>query len=246
MGEETMKMERFESYASDESLHYIALVREEPEQETDQMAALELVAATAALCGDWIAPLTANVRVESCDPANFYIEDSDHPPAFEAWFLRRRVLDERLHISPIWNNSQERHAEVIGEAEMLEVVREAIEQPPPADHLEVTLAELLIQATAVALPQGVELALRYSRGPIDPLLVNDGQKTFALGPEYGPIGPPARLRASNEHGITNLSLSLLWDLWILHPAGRAQVRAAVERVLSRGRGWRLEQGELPL
>ena len=128
---------------------------------------------------------------------------------------------------------------------MIEVVREALKQPPPGDHLEVTLAELMIQATAVVVPLGVEVALRYSRGPIKPLLVTDGQKTLALGPDYGPIGPPARVRASNEHGITRLSLFLFWDLWFLHPAGRAQLRAAIERVLSRGRGWRLEQGELP-
>ena len=100
-----MKMERFESYASDESLRYVSLVREEEEDETDQMAALELVVSTAALCGDWILPLTVNVRVESCEPANFYIEDSEHPPALQAWFLRLRELDERVHISPIWNHS---------------------------------------------------------------------------------------------------------------------------------------------
>lgn len=236
---------RIEAYASDESLQFFSFVREEAEDETDRAAALELVSAAVALCDDWIFPLTASVRVESCAPANHYFDDLEHPPARPAWFLRQHGLDERLYISPAWIDSQERCFDVIGGEEILAVVHEALAQPPPAEHLEVTLAELLIDATAVVMPQGADIALRYYRGPLQPLLLRDGEKLLALGPDHGPVGPPASLRASNEHGRTSLSLTLFWDLWTHHPDARAQARAALERVLSRGRGWRLEQGELP-
>jgi hypothetical protein len=236
---------RIEVYASDESLQFFYLAREQAEDETDRAAAIELIDATVGLCGDWILPLTASVRVESCAPANYYFDDLDSPPSRPSWFLRRRELDEQLYIVPAWINPQERRVETIGSQEIMSIVQEALAQPSPSDHLEVAFAELQINATAVVVPEGAEIALRYYRGPLQPLLRKDKERVIALGPDHGPVGPPAQLRASNQHGITHLELSLFWDLWKDHPAGQAQVRAAIERVLDRGRGWRLDKGELP-
>jgi len=238
-------MVQVESYASDEPLLWFALSREGGEDEGERAAALELVAATSAFFGDWISPLAASVRVESCDPANYYFEDSDHPPACPHWFLRRRELDERLFISEAWVDSQERRVDVIGAAELLALVEEALAQPPPVEHLEVALAEVLVRATEVALPDGIELSLRYAGGAIKPILVRNGERWLAQGPDYGPVGRPAGLRASNDHGVTRMVVELYWDFWREHPEGRAQVRAAIERVLGRGRDWQIAEGNLP-
>ncbi len=246
MAKGQVSMSRFESYASEESLQHFFLGREQTEEESERAAALELVAATAVLMGDWISPLTVSARVESCDPSHYYFEDLDHPPAQAAWFLRRHELDPRLFITEVWVDSQERRVATIDAGNLSSLVEEALAQPPPLEHLEVTLAEIAVKATEVALPQGMTLALRDYRGPLNPVLIFNGESWLALGPDQGRVSPPARLRAYNQHGRTTISLELCWDFWREHAAGRAQLRAALERVLERGRGWKLEQGELPL
>jgi hypothetical protein len=238
-------MSPFEIHASDRSLQYFSFSREIEEGESERSAAVELLKAMAALMGQWISPLTVDIRVESCDPLNYYIEDSDHPPAQAAWFLRCRNLDDRLNIGEMWIDSEERQVDVIGEAEILAVFDEALAQPAPIEGLEVSLAELAVRSAAVALPSELEVTLSYAGGPLKPLFVRDGERQLALGPTGGPVGPPARLRAYNTHGKTSIQIELHWDLWREHPAGIAQARAAVERILARGRGWQLEEGELP-
>ncbi len=232
------------SYASDQALQIFVLQREESEDEDDRAASLELVASLSALCDGWISPLAISLLVESCDPANFYTVDFDSPAGKEAWFLRQRDLDARLFISPNYEHANKLQVDGIGAAELRAFVEEALAQPPPAENLVVTLASLSTDAVAVALPDGVELALRYPGGPLSPIVVQDGPRLRVLGPDYGPIAAPLSLRASNQHGLTELTLELCWDFWIEQPIGRAQVRAALERVLARG-SWQLEHGELP-
>jgi hypothetical protein len=237
-------MYHIECYASDQALQTFILVREEAEEENDRAASLELIVSVSALCEGWIYPQAASLLVESCDPANFYSVDWDSPPTQAAWFLRKRELDARLFVSPEYAHSKELQVEGIGAAELRAFVQEALAQPPPAEALEVTLSALSVHAVAVALPEGVALALRYPGGPLSPVVAQDGPRLRVLGPDYGPIAPPLRLHASNQHGLTRLTLELCWDFWTEQPTGRAQVRAALERVLVRG-GWRLEHGELP-
>lgn len=236
-------MSRFDCQASSEWLQYFSFIREEAEDEDDRRAALELVAATIALCGDWISPLAVSLRVESCDPSSYYFEDAAHPPARPAWFLRRAEMDKRVVIGESWAGSVEKRVDVIDGAELATFTEEALSQPAPQAHLQVTLAELAIRATEIVLPDGVELALSYGGEPIEPVLIRDGQRLLAQGPDGGAIGPPARLRAYNHHGTTSLELELFWDFWQKHPAGRIQLRAAIDRVLGRQRGWKLEQGD---
>lgn len=239
-------MPRFEVYASDHALQYFSFSREKEEGESERDAALELVRATVALMGDWIAPLTVDVRVESCDPSNYYSEDSDHPPQRAAWFLRRHQVDERLFISEMWVDVEERRVDVIGEVEILELVGESLAQSPPREGVEVTLAELAVRSAAIVLPPNIDLALTYGGGSLTPVLVGDGGRQLAIGPDSGPVGPPVRVHAYNSHGETSLQIELHWDLWRAHPAGIAQARAAVERVLARGRGWHLKKERPPL
>lgn len=237
-------MYRLDCYASDQALQTFTLSRDEGEDEDDRGAALELVGALSALCTGWIEPQAASVLVESCDPANFYVVDPAAAPAQPAWFLRRHQLDPRLIASPEHAAPREVQVEHIGAAELRAFVEQALAQPAAAADRVVSLASLSVDAVAVTLPEDVELALRYPGGPLSALVVREGARLRVLGPDAGPVAAPVRLRASNQHGLVRLSLELCWDFWIEQPIGRAQVRAALERVLGRA-GWRLEHGALP-
>jgi hypothetical protein len=237
-------MYRLDCYASDQALQTFTLSRDEAEDEDDRGAALELVGALGALCAGWIEPQAASLLVESCDPTSFYLVDHEAPPAQPAWFLRRRQLDPRLFVSPEHEAPREVLVEQIGAAALRAFVEQALAQPAAAPERVVALASLSVDAVAVTLPDDVELALRYPGGPLSAIVTREGSHLRVLGPDAGPVAAPLRLRASNQHGLVRLTLELCWDFWIEQPIGRAQVRAALERVLSRG-GWRLEHGELP-
>ncbi len=238
-------MSEVESRASDEALLWFALQRDQAEGETARGVADELVEALAALLGDWISPLTVGVRVESRDPANDDLEDDGNPPERAAWFLRRRQLDGRLLIQPSWIDSQERQAESIGASEISLLIVESLAQTPPLGGLEVALAELEIAAVEITLPEGIELRLVADRKEICPILIRRGTHWLAQGPDYNFVGPPVALRASNRYGTTKIVVEFFWDLWRNHPAGLAQVRAAIQRVFARERGWQLREGTLP-
>jgi hypothetical protein len=246
MGEDQVKTSCVETQASDEWVQYFVLVRQEGEGESRHSAALEQVAALSALCGDWISPLAVSLRVESREPEDYYFADEAHPPARRFWFLRQREWDERVSLRPYWNNPEERLVEAIGPAELSAFVREALAQPPPMASLKLALPELSVTALGISLPEGVELEPRYNGRPIRPALIRDGHRSLVLGPTSGVAAAmPARLSMNDQYGAARISLELCWDLWREHPASRAQLRGALERVLSRGRGWQLERGELP-
>jgi hypothetical protein len=238
-------MNKVDSRASDESVLWVTLQRDQAEGQSIHAAVAELVEAIAAFLGDWISPLVVGVRVESCDPANYYLPDDDNPPERPAWCLRRRLLDERLLIQAPWIDSQERQADSIGAPELSSLVDEALAQPAPLPDREVTLVELLIPAVEVALPEGIELKLVADRTAISPVLIQHGTRRLAQGPDNNLIGPPVAIRASNHYGSAKIVIELFWDFWLEHPAGLAQVHAAVARVLARGHGWVVTEGNLP-
>jgi hypothetical protein len=226
-----------EVYASDQVLQMIELSREESEGEDDHQATLELLAAVADLCHGWLQPLGIGMLLECCDTENFYQSSSTLHPAQPAWFLRQSELDPRLQLSTGYNEAIEHRAPAIDAATLARWVETALDQTCPAEHHLVAFGELTITAVAVAIPDGVEIALHYPGGPLLPAIYRDGETERALGPTNGPVGPPARLRAVNDHGVTRIELGLYWDLWIEHPQGRALVEAGVTRVLQRGRDW---------
>jgi hypothetical protein len=246
MGKEHMN-KRIETYASDEWIQTCTLVREtDEEDESCRAAALEIAAATSSLCGDWLLPLAVHVRVESRNPEDYYFADDEHPPAFSHWSLRPTVWDERLHYSPFWIDSQERRVASIGATALLAFVEEAVGQPPQVVPREIALAELSISALGVALPEGLELEPLYRRIPVVPIIEIHERRSLVIGPKSLTAGGlPMSLRATNKYGSMRLNLELLWDFWIEHPAGQAQVRAAIDRVLARGRGWQVEKGLRP-
>jgi hypothetical protein len=240
-------MTRIETYASDEWVHSLSLVREDGDGECCRDTSLELVQATLALCRDWISPLAVSLRMESRDPNEHYFVDDAHPPAHRFWFLRQRNLDENVLPRPDWVNPEVRIVESIAPAELLAFVEEALNQSPSIESREIALPELSVNALGISLPEGVELEPLYDGRPVHPVVIHDGMRATVLGPKFGVVGAtPARLRAlSSQYGTASIKLELCWDFWTKHPAGREQLRNALERVLSRGRGWQLESGEMP-
>lgn len=200
--------------------------------------------AMAALCEGWIAPLAVSLLVEACDPESYYAVADGGAPSRPSWFLRREQLDEALLVSPTFSEATERRVAALGGRELRVLVEEVLAQPAPASHLVVSLATLVSNAVALELPAEGALALRSAGGPLRPLVLEEGAQRLVLGPDHGPVGAPAVVRAFNEPGLTRLELSLDWDLWLEHPAGRARTRAALARVLARP-GWQLDQGALP-
>jgi hypothetical protein len=230
-------MTRVQVYASDQALHTIALSREEAAEEDDRAATDELLAAVAELCHGWLQPLAVGMLLECCDPANFYQSSSELCPVHPKWFLRQAELDPRVILSTGYSEPVERSASAIDAATLAQWVGAALEQScEPETHV-VAFAELTFTAVAVRIPSGVEVALSYPGGPLQPCVVDQDEGQIALGPIGGPVGAPIRLRAVNDHGVTHIELGLYWDLWIEHPQGRALVEAGVSRVLQRARGW---------
>lgn len=238
-------MTEFESRASDEPILWFALQQDQTERQTARAVAGELIDAIAAFLGEWISPLTVGLRFECRDPDNCDLEDQSHPPSRATWFLRRRQLDERLLIQPSWTGSEERQADLIGSAEVSSLIAVAFAQAPPLANLEIALAELEIAAVEVALPEGLEIKLLAGNKQVLPVLLRSGARCLAQGPDFNFVGPPVSLRASNRYGSTRVVVEFFWDFWLKHPAGLAQVHAAINRVLARGRGWQVTEGNLP-
>lgn len=239
-----MNRSRIETQAAEEWLQYLSLVREEPDGESCRDTALELTAAVAALCSGWIFPLAVSLRIEARNPEDYYFADRENPPPRPYWFLRLHEWDDRLSLSPDWVDPQERCVSAIGDVELQSFVKEALTQRLAVEPRELALPALTVNALAIVLPDGIALEPHYGRSPVSPILVDEGQHSLVLGPKLGIAGGmPARLRATNIHGTSRLGLELLWDFWTVHPAGRAQVQAAIERVLARGGGWQLEKDE---
>lgn len=238
---------RIETYASDEWVLSLSLVREDGEDEPCRQTSLELVDALLALCGDWITLLAISLRMESRDPGDYYFADDAHPPTYRSWFLRQHILDEDIQPRPDWIDPELRVVESIGPSEVLVFVEEALNQKPPLDSLEIALTEVTVNALAVSLPEGVDLEPLYDQKPTHPVVVRRGTHLMVLSPKFGGVGTtPVRLRAiSSQYGTASIKMELCWDFWTKHPAGVAQVRRGLDRVFARGRGWRLERGEIP-
>ncbi len=238
---------RIETYASDDWVLSFSIAREHAEGERCRETSLELVAATLSLCDDWISPLALSLRMESRDPSEEYSTDDSHPPTHRSWFLRQRILDENLQPRPDWIDPEIREVESVGTAELLAFVEEALSQNPPLESLEVALSELNVKAFSVSLPDGIELEPLYAGRPAHPVVVYAGSRTTVLGPKFASVGAtPLRLWAlSSQYGTSSIRMELCWDFWTKHPAGIAQLRRALEHVYARGRGWRLERGEIP-
>lgn len=237
---------RVTTLASDESIQDFVFIRKQEHGESGSSAALEQLTAMLEFCGDWLTPLAVSLRVENREPDDYYFADDAHPPLRQFWLLRRRVWDERLSLRSYWRSPEERLVDVVGPAELLAFVEEALAQPPSEEALKVALPELAVTAVSIALPEGLDLEPLYNGRPVHPASIQEGRRRSVLGPTSGAAaGMPVRLNVTDQYGASRIALELCWDFWTKHPAGIAQLRSALERVSARGRGWQLERGAVP-
>lgn len=242
-----MKTGQLETYASDEWVEFFLLARAHDDGESCQSSSLELIEAILLLCEEWIVPLGVGLRLESRDPQQACSTDDENPPARRFWLLRQREWDERIALRRYGADLEERTVESIGAAELRLFVAESLGSRSPVEGQEVAVAELVLSALRVGLPEGIVLAPLYDGRPARPVVVGDGRRSWILSPKSGGVATsPLRLRGgTSQYEESSIELEICWDFWTKHPAGIAQLRGAFDRVFARGRGWKLERGEIP-
>lgn len=219
-------------YASDQPLATLRLERELELDETERDAIRELLDAVDDLTRDWLVPLAVGALVECCDPSRYYEPIGE--PARPSWFTRADGVDARVAIRHAYSNATEYPARA-DRADVRGMVDRALAQV--CDEGELSFAEMTWTAVRIAMPVPA-IRVRYAGGSVNTVIHDGDGGRWILGPVlHELVGPPARLRAVNEHGSLTIDLHLYWDLWTDVPAGRATVEGAAARVEARGRGW---------
>lgn len=222
-----------EVYASDQFLLHATLERDNAPSEDDRAGTAELLTAVEVLTDGWLKPLGVGFQLAHCDPAR-YFEELGHP-AQPHHFLRLRSVPDDVRV---WEAFADSMVEVVPELDEV-VVRRSIlrglDQAAPPGAV-TALAELRWTAVRALSPITEPVALEVAGRPVSTVSeIIDGRRWY-LGPTSGTAGPPARIRAVNDHFATRIQLEVFWDLWIRQPGGRALLDAGISRVLTRA-GW---------
>jgi hypothetical protein len=222
-----------EVYASDQYLFHVSLERSNGDDEDDRAGITELLSAIEALTAPWLRPLGIGIQFAHVDPAQYFEETG--APAQPHHFLRARKVPDGVRVWEAFSDSTVTEIHDIDRAAICDVVARGLDQPAPAGFM-TTLTELRWTAVRALAPtiEPITLDVAGRAAPTVSQLI-DGQLWYC-GPTSGVAGPPARLRAVNDHFATSIQLEILWDLWIGHPDGRALVETGVSRVLARA-GW---------
>lgn len=222
-----------EVYASDQSLLHVALERGNMEHEDDRAGIAELLSAVEELTDRWLHPLGVGFQIVYCDPARYFEEIGR--PAVPHHFLRARAVPDEVHVREAFTSSIVEELPEVDAAAVRRAIAQALEQSGPHGSV-TTLAELKWTAVCALTPTVAPIALEVTGRPVSTVSeIIDGQRWYC-GPTSGTAGPPARIRAINDHFATRIQLDVFWDLWIGHAAGRALLDAGISRVLARG-GW---------
>jgi hypothetical protein len=222
-----------EVYASDQSLLHVTLERGNAEHEGDRAGITELLAAIEALTESWLHPLGVGFQVVHCDPARYFEEIGR--PAVSHRFLRATTVPDEVHVWEAFANSVVEEVPTVDAVVARRAIAQGLDQTAPPGAV-TTLAELKWTAVRARAPMVDPIALKVVGQPVSTVSeIIDGQRWY-YGPTSGIAGPPARLRAINDHFVVRIQLSIFWDLWIGHAAGRALLDAGISRVLSRP-GW---------
>ena len=224
-------------YASDACLLGIALERGDEETVDDRAGIDEMLAAIEALTAGWLVPLGVSLQFDYCDPANYF--EGKGAPAQPYQFLCTDDLPPDLRVKSIFPSPMTHVVPVIDAAAIRDGVAQGLAQPAPAG-LITSLSELSCEGVRVRSPLSDAIELNAPDPTSTVSRVIDAER-WCFGPtNYGQAGPPATLRARNDHFTTEISLEIFWDLWVGFPAGRVLVDAGIERVLARG-GWAARQ-----
>jgi hypothetical protein len=222
-----------EIYASDQALFQVGLERGNVEHEGDRTGIAELLTAIDALTRGWLHPFGIGFQLVYADP-NEHFEEVGRPPA-PHHYLREANVPEHVLVREAFSNSVIEDLPLIDTDAVRRAIARGLEQPAPLGAV-TTLSELkwtAVRALAPTIePIGLDVAGRTA-ATVSQLV--DGQAWYC-GPTSGVAGPPARLRAVNDHFATSIQLEILWDLWSGQADGRAFLEAGVSRVLARS-GW---------
>jgi len=222
-----------EVYASDQALFQVGLERGTGEHENDRTAVAELLSAVDALTQGWLHPFGVGFQLVYADP-NEHFEEVGRPPA-PHHFLREAKIPEHVLVREAFSNSVIEELPSIDTDAVRRTIARGVEQPAPPGAV-TTLSELKWTAVRTLAPTVEPITLDVAgRTASTVSQFVDGQLWYC-GPTSGVAGPPARLRAVNDHFVTSIQLEILWDLWIGNADGRRLLEAGVSRVLARP-GW---------
>lgn len=223
-----------EVYASDQFLLYVTLERDNAPNEDDCAGAAELLAAVEVLTDGWIKPLGVGFQLVHCDPARYFEEVGQ--PAQPHHFLRARAVPDDLRVWEAFSDSVVEDVAEVDEAVVRRSIMRGLDQAAPPGAV-TALAELRWTAVRALSPVTDPIALAVAGKPVSTVAEIIDGRCWYLGPTFGTAGPPARIRAVNDHFATRIQLEVFWDLWIGHTEGRALLDAGISRVLARA-GWR--------
>jgi hypothetical protein len=222
-----------EIYASDQSLLRVSLERGNLEDEDDRAGIAELLAGVEALTEGWLHPLGVGFQLVYCDPAE-YFEEIGRPEAPHR-FLRATTVPDEVYVWEAFSSSVTEELPIVDAGAVRRVIAQGLEQPAPPGAV-TTLSELKWTAVRVLGPTSDPITLEVTGNPVSTVSeVIDG-RCWYYGPASGVAGPPARLRAVNDHFATRIHLEVFWDLWIGHVPGRIILETGISRVLARS-GW---------
>jgi hypothetical protein len=220
-------------YASDQSLFRVGLERGNEEHEDDRAGITELLTAVDALTKGWLHPLGVGFQLVHCDPKE-YFEEIGRPPA-PHHFLRESNVPDAVFVRAAFSNSVVEELPSVDIDAVRRAIIQGLEQPAPPGVV-TTLSELQWTAVRALAPTTDPIALEVVGMPVSTVSRIVDDLPWFYGPTGGTAGPPARLRAVNDHFVTRIQLELFWDLWIGQADGRALLEAGVSRVLARA-GW---------
>lgn len=238
------------TYAYDEPCLSIRLEYMAGEGEGQDTLAEQAIAAIDVVTAGWLAPLAWEMYVGCLDTELMHAAVACELPQ-PYWLLCRERVPPGIDVDPVYDKHMVATETELSPDRLRPWITQALAQTcghaprfvPYWDSFH-TLAMRARLPEAVSSPRQETLRMECYAGtiimPIDRI---DGQGWVSGPPEQHFIGPPLKLTASNMHGMyINLDLAIYWDLWTRDPAGRAQVEAAVERVLALGRGWQRAEG----
>ena len=222
-----------EIYASDQALLQVGLERYNTEHENDRAGIAELLTAVDELTRGWLHPFGVGFQLVYGDPDEHF-EEVGRPP-IPHHFLREAEIPEDVLVREAFSNSVTEELPLIASDAIRRTIARGLEQPAPPGAV-ITLSELKWTVVRALAPTNEPIALDVvgkTASTVNQLV--DGQRWYC-GPTSGVAGPPARLRAVNDHFATRIQLEIYWDLWIGHTDGRALLETGVGRVLARA-GW---------
>jgi hypothetical protein len=223
----------------------IRLRYEAGEGEGHLALAEQAIVAIDVLADGWLEPLAWEMYV-GCFDAELMDTPMKPKPPQPFWLLRRERIPADIEIRPMYGDHTVVSEPVLPFERIRAWAAQALAQTcAGAPRFVPFWASVDTLAMRARLPASVanaaddSLRMRCYAGSIAiPLERHDDQVWVSGPPERYLIGPPVNLTASNLYGmVIHLDLAVYWTPWIRDPAGRAMVDAAVDRVLTLGRGW---------